>query len=278
MLYAGLIPAAVALASCFALTWALPDNAARRYVPGAPFALAVFAGFALLPGTDSLVPTQFWDWAPYLGLLAALVAGVTSADGALRVRRWLCTLLVCVLAALLIVPTWDELAPPRPLQIAALATSMFAAAKLLETLPPRFAGRAFPFWLMVSAAAVSILLMADVSETFGTLAAMPVGALAGCSIATLLVKDVPEMRSLTLPYALVVGTYAYVGYVYPSPPLTPLLAVPAVPLALWICAVGPLSRLAGWRAIVAQAVCVLLPLSLIAVFMLLHEGSGGTEF
>ena len=230
-------------------------------------------GFALLPSSKSLLPTQFWDWAPYLGLLAALVAGLASADGVLRGERWLSMLLVSALTAWLIVPTWDELTPSRPIQIALLAAGMFVLAISLEPLAKRIHHCAYAFWLMLSAATVSLIVMAEVSETLGTLAALPAGALTGCGLAAFIPKDSPGTNNLSLPYAIVVGTYAYAGFIYPSPPLALILCVPLVPLALWLATCGPLAHLTGVRALAAQAACIVLPLAVIAAVVLLPSGS-----
>jgi len=275
-LYAGVIPAAVALAGCLLLGWLLGLNAARRYVPGAAFAIAVFTGFALLPGTTSFAPSQFWEWAPYLGLLAALVAGVTGTDGLHRFERWVSTLIVCALAAWLVVPSWEDLVPSRQSQGIALTLGMFSLAILLEPLAKRIRSDAFALWLLLPAATVSICVMAHVSETLGILAALPAGALAGCFVAALTSKASSDASSLALPYAAVIGTYAYAGYVYPTPPPWPLLLAPAAPLALWLTLIGPLARYTGTRAGL-QAVCVALPLAVIAAFFLLGGDAGEAE-
>jgi hypothetical protein len=55
-----------------------------------------------------------------------------------------------------------------------------------------------------------------------------------------------------------------------------MLLVPAAPLALWICGVGPLTRFSGVRAIVVQAACVAVPLVIIAA-MLQASTSGSAD-
>ena len=107
-------------------------------------------------------------------------------------------------------------------------------------------------------------MWSELGETFGRLAALPAGALAGTTIAVwALRKPDYDLRSLALPYAVIVGGNAFAGYVYPSPPLCLMLLIPLAPLGLWLCASGPLRRLEGARAIVGQALCVLIPIAML---------------
>jgi hypothetical protein len=267
-IYSGLIPAAAALVLCSLLGRLLPDGIAARYRLAAAFALAVFVGFAAGPQRKSFIPEEFWDWVPYLGVLAAIVAGAARANRISHIARWVMIAVVAALAAWLVVPTWEDLAPPRPVHLAAVAVGIAALALLLEPLSKRLPGRAFPWWLMVTAGACALLILAEVSETFGRLAALPASALVGCLLAAWLTTAAADWGSLALPYAVVVGGYTYTSAIYPSPPLVPLVFAPFAPLGLWICTCGPLGRLTGVRAAAAQAVCVILPLATITALLL----------
>ncbi len=275
-LYSGLLPAAVAFGLYFAVGWLLPSDAGNRYQLPAAFALAVFIGMALSPTTKSLLPAQFWDWIPYLGLLAAFACGLTHAAGVTVGERWIAIAHLAALTAWKVVPTWDDLAATRPMQIAAVATGIALLTMLVEPLATKLPGRTFPVWLLCAAAASALLILAEVSETFGRLAALPVGALLGCGIASWLTPGAADWRTIGLPYAVLVGGYAFTGFIYPTPPLWPLLIVPFTPLALWICCTGPLARLTGARAFVAQAVCVLVPLLVIGAILMAR--SAGDEW
>ena len=72
---------------------------------------------------------------------------------------------------------------------------------------------------------------------------------------------------------VIVGGAAFVGHIDPQPPLLPLLIVPCAPLALWACVYGPLGRLDGIKAHVAQTVAVVFPLVVTLVLLLLREES-----
>jgi hypothetical protein len=275
-IYSGLIPAVTALVVYFALGWLLPAATVKRYALGAALALGVFVGFAVSPTTKTILPTQFWEWIAFLGLLAAFVSGLVLAEGISRTERWIAYLLVAVAAAWVTVPTWERLADVRLSHVVALTAGIFLLTVLLEPLADRLSGRCFPFWLMFAAAVTSIAIMSEWSEMIGRSAALAAGALAGCGVAGLLAKSTVSLRSLTLPYSVVVGCYAYVGFVYPQPPLTPILFLPLAPLAVWICARGRFQQFAGTRGAALQFVCVLVPLLIIAA--ILFAGTSGEEW
>jgi hypothetical protein len=261
----GVVPALAGLAIFIAIGWVWPSDVARRYRCGVAFALGAFIGFVLLPSTKTLVPSQFYEWVLYLAILAALVSGLTRAEGVTRGERWTAVYVFAPIAAWMIVPKWPELFPPWQLQWAGMSLAIMLLTALLHPLPQLLPGRAFPWWLMLAAATTSILIF---GESFIMLTALPAGALAGCGIAALFVREPPDWRSLVLPCALVIAGYAYTGAVYPSEPRWLMLLVPVAPLALWICCVGPLARLTGVRAVVVQAACVIVPLLIIAALLL----------
>jgi hypothetical protein len=277
VVFGGLVPALAALMVFVAISWLWPAEAARRYSVGVAFAAAVLVGFVALPATKTLLPLKSWDWIAYLGLLAAFVTGLLRAEGVLRGERWLAVYLFAMLAGWLTVPHWPELWPAWPVQVALFALAIVVVSVLLEFLPAHLTGRPLPGWLMLAAVAVSVLLTAEVSVTSGQLAAVPAGALAGCAMAALLKRNAASWRGLALPYATVVGGYAYVGAIYPTTPVWLLVAVPLAPLALWLSAIGPFAQVRGWKAGAIQAVCVIVPLALVAA-VLLARGGGGEEW
>jgi hypothetical protein len=269
----GVIPALAALALFLSIGWFWPADVARRYRAGLSFALGAFVGFVLLPSTKTLAPTQFYDWILYLGILAALVSGLTRADGVTRGERWSAVYIFAPIAAWLIVPRWPELVPAWQIQWAGLSLAIMLLTALVYPLPLLLPGRAFPWWLMLATATTSLLMFDQLSETFGVLAALPAGALAGCGIAALFAREPTDWRSLVLPYAIVAMGYAYTGAVYPTDPQWLLVLMPSAPLALWFCSVGPLARLTGVRAFVVQAAFVIVPLVIIAALMRATTGA-----
>jgi hypothetical protein len=261
----GIIPALAAVALFILIGWLWPKEVARRYRCGAAFTVGMLIGLVLLPSTTTLAPSQFWHWIPYLGILAAFLSGLTRAEGVTRSERWTAVYVFAPIAAWMIVPKWPELVPTWQIQWAGLSLAIILVTALLYPLPQLLPGRAFPWWL---AAATASVLLFDQSETFGMLAALPAGALAGCAATSVFVRELPDWRSIVLPCVIVVLGYAYTGAVYPSEPQWLLLLVPIAPLALWICSVGPLARISGPRAVAVQAACVIVPLVTIAALLL----------
>ena len=278
VVYGGVIPGVGALVVFGAIRWTWPQDAARRYASSLALAAGVFVGFVAMQANKTLVPTQFWEWLPYLGLLAAFVTGFTRAAGIFRGERWIALYLFAMLAGWLTVPHWPELYPTWPTQVALFGLiDCYRSDAAWSGCPLDCLQARLPFWLTVVAASSSLLVMAEVSVTFAQLAALPAGALAGCAIAALFKTDADFWQGLALPYATLVGGYAYVAAIYPTSPLWPLAAAPLAPLALWLVALSPLARLGGWKAWLAQAVCVLVPLALLTA-MLLSGGAGGDEW
>jgi hypothetical protein len=263
----GVIPALAAVALFLAIGWLWPADVARRYRAGLSFVLGAFIGFVLLPSTKTLSPSQFYDWILYLGILAAFLSGLTRAEGVTRGERWSAVYFFAPIAAWLIVPGWPELVPAWQFQWAGLSLAIMLLTALLYPLPLLLPGRAFPCWLMLPAIATSLLMVEQLSETFGVRAALPAGALAGCGVAAFFFREAPDWRSLVLPYAFIAMGYAYTGAVYPTEPQWLLLLAPIAPLGLWFCSMGPLARLTGNRAIAVQALCVLVPLIIIAALV-----------
>lgn len=273
----GLVPLLAALGTFFLARLVMPEDSARRWAPGASLALGVLVGYLLLPSTETLVPVQFYEWIPYVGVGAAIAAAVMIAEGVWRGERIIVVLFAAMLSAWFIVPTWPDQIPPQHFHVVALGLGIFLLARLIEFLPPRLAGQALPAWLLASAGALSLVMFSELGETFGRLSALPAGALAGTTIAVFaLRKQEYDLRSLALPYAVIAGANAFTGYVYPSPPLYLMLLIPFAPLGLWLCAGGPLRRLEGARAIACQALCVFLPAATVVAIVLIR-GSGGSS-
>jgi hypothetical protein len=200
---------------------------------------------------------------------------LTRAEGVTRGERWTAIYVFAPIAAWMIVPQWPALVPAWQIQWAGVSLAIMLLTALLHPLPQMLPGRALPWWLMLALAATSALLF-DQSETFGLLAAIPTGALAGCAVAALFARELPDWRSLVLPYVVVLVGYAYTGAVYPTEPKWLMLLLPLAPLALWICSVGPFARLTGVRAIAVQAASVVVPLGIIAA-MLLAKSNGAAD-
>jgi hypothetical protein len=190
------------------------------------------------------------------------------ATGLQRVERWLLFALIAFLSAWLLVPAWPGLRPPRPIAIPLLAGYLLLLAAALEPLSQRFSSAQVLAAFAPAAACVAALIAVSVSVTYARPTGAAAVALAGCGSAAWLWPNPLAGRALSLSYAAIVGGWAFIGCIEPQQPLLGLLLAPLAPLALWCCAVGPLSRLRGFAATAVQITTVLLPLALSAALVL----------
>jgi hypothetical protein len=135
---------------------------------------------------------------------------------------------------------------------------------LLDGLPQRLSSTSVLLSMTLAAGCVAVVIAANHSLTHGQAAAIAAAALAGCFAASCLSRDKAIGRGLCLPYAVIVGGWAFVGCVEPQPPLWGLLIAPAAPLVLWCFALPPLSRLRGYVAAAAQTGAFLVVLAVVA--------------
>ncbi|MEX0939481.1 MAG: hypothetical protein WDZ59_16580 [Pirellulales bacterium] len=253
MLYSGVVPAAVAAVVMVAVLRLLPEELARRYAAPLAFAAAAMTGYVLLPAWAPLVPTRHWQWPIYLGSAAGLVAGsLALAAGVYRIERWLLHILAALLAALLLVPTWEDLDPARGTWIAIFTLGAGLLSVLLDALPERLQGRRLLTLLTIVATAGAVVLAAQVSLKFGQLGVVVAAALLGCTLGSLGRKGVPLARAILPAYTIATGGLALAGHLELFTPHYELLAVPAMPLALWLCVYGPLARFQGRSGLAVQ--------------------------
>ena len=100
VVYGGIIPTVVPLATASLLLGVLPESASRRYAAAVAFGAAFVVGYMLLPSWAEFVPTRHWHWLPYLGAAAMILALIRLAQGLSTPERWLLHLLLSAVAAL----------------------------------------------------------------------------------------------------------------------------------------------------------------------------------
>src|SRR5687767_10348552 len=110
------IPALVAAGVALAFRFGCPQVAAR-YGLATATAVGFLVGALVYPERLPQLPVRHWEWLPYLGLVAAVIGGVSTASGVQVWERLLVYGLLGGIAAWLLVPTWDTLVPKRPLMI-----------------------------------------------------------------------------------------------------------------------------------------------------------------
>jgi hypothetical protein len=200
-------------------------------------------------------------------LAAAAVGPIAASSGLLRLERWLLEALVCCLVAALLVPQWPNLYPPRTLSVPLLAAYLLALVRLLEPLSLRASGVQLLTGFGVSAVGVSVLIAAFVSLTYATLAVSAAAALAGCCMAAMLGRE-PPVRGLSLPFAVLVGGWAYTACIDPQQPLLGLLLAAAAPGALWWRSLRPAAPRQGIFAWLIDAGAVASIVALAALLMI----------
>lgn len=274
------IPATVAAG--VALVWLRSSNRAERYALGVAVAAGFVAGCWNYPDRLPFTPDKHWHWFPYVGVLAAIIGGGAAFAPLPVLDRKLLYFALGVAAAFVLVPnwpSWPESLPARPILILRVAAYSGVISAALASLPDRLRGRGFVWILLLSAAASAALITSEVSLRYGNISLRAATALAGCWAASWLLfchdsNGKPRWPQLTLAliplYAVLIGGGLFVAAIEPEPPKYPLLLVPATPLLLWLFTVGPLAKLEGLTAIVAQSIVVLLIPAVLLVSSLLQ--------
>jgi hypothetical protein len=195
-----------------------------------------------LCGTGDWWPTRNLQWVPWVGIAAAAIGPMVVATGLATIERWVLALLTALFAAFVLVPHWPDLWPPRVMSIALFVVATFTIHRLTDHLALRTSPRIMTISMAATALVAALLIAATFSLSVGESALMTAAALGGTAIALLLREDATVVRGLCLPYVLTISGWCYVATIEPTPPLVPLLFLPAAPLVLWITAVGPISR------------------------------------
>jgi hypothetical protein len=267
------VPAIVAAAMVWLGRRLLPAESVINYIEPHALAAAFLLAYILLPDWADLVPKRHWQYLPYLGVLAAIASTNASARGKFKPIAWLLYLALALCASVVLVPTWTNLEPSRPVSITLLTAYLTLLLLLLDALPDRLLGPHASALLAAAALALAILLLVEFSIKFGQLGLIATSGLAGVWAATgwhwRPASASASARGLIPVFAVLLGGLAYVGCIDPQPPKIALLAIPASPLALWLCATGPLARLRGISAAFAQSSVVLLVIVAAALCVIL---------
>lgn len=233
-----------------------------RGVGAAGYAVGQALGTVLLIDVaGEWAPSRNLQWVPWMGVAAAAIGPTVVATGLAAVERWILTVFAATVAAVVLVPRWPDLWPPRLISLILFVLAASTVARLTEGV----AQRTSPRLMVLSIAGVSllaaILIAASFSLSVGEAALTTAAALTGTAAALSCRPDETAVRGLCLPYVLVVGGWCYVTAIEPSPPLVAFLFLPASLLVFWLAAVGPLSRWTARRRLIA---CVLFLLTYLA--------------
>jgi hypothetical protein len=116
-----------------------------------------------------------------------------------------------------------------------------------------------------AAAGVAALIAACVSLTYASMAGIAAAALMGCCAAAIFGSD--PVRGLSLPFAVVVGGWAYTGCIDPQQPLIGILIAVAAPLGLWWRSVAPAMPQRRVMALLIDGAAVVLIVALATVYL-----------
>ncbi|MCG8408676.1 MAG: hypothetical protein MI923_26020 [Phycisphaerales bacterium] len=250
MIYGGVAPIIVACMLLLTLRRLLPRDLGERY----SVSMATLAGFLVGYGLLSLAPwspTAHWHWLPYALMAAAVVGAVVRAEGVRFFERLLMYLFVAIAAGWFLVPTWKDLVPSQTVHLILFVVYLVALVSLLEPLAERSTGPLLPLVLWITITAAAVVLALSGSLRFAQVALAGAGALFGVMLVTCFKRETGRETGRVTGAAFVFSMMAVgsllIGCVhsFSEVPLASYLLVPAAPLALWSCEIGPLSRLTG---------------------------------
>jgi hypothetical protein len=132
---------------------------------------------------------------------------------------------------------------------------LFVLAAGLGPLADRVSSKVLALALTAAAMCLATMILVSVSAKHAQVTGLAAVALAGCCLHVLLFAGSASLRSLAPLYAVLIGGWAFVGYIEPEPPLAGLLVLPAAPLALWVGRLLPFSH-DTWRSTIVALVAV----------------------
>jgi len=252
-IYGGAAAAGTALVLALACRFLLPLDAARRHALAIGVAGGFFVGYVLLDDWAPLLPKKYWQWLPYLALIAAAIGPATQRLHV--VEQWILQLCLYAIAALALTPTWESLAPPRTTWIPLLTAGMLVLGGLLMPL----ANRVPSFFLAAIMALSGIVGVAMIAgeSSFQDAEVTNLAAATFCASALVCLFDRGLNVGAVVPaFVVLVGGSVFTAHVYPDPPMRPLLLFPCAPLALWVGQIKPIARMRAWKKIAIQIIAV----------------------
>ena len=254
----GFVLPAVFAGGIYALLSRAPaESAFGRFAPSAAFVGGFLLGyFALKLGP--IIPASHWHWLPCLMLLPLVLGPVSQAAGVTALERVLVYGLIAAIAGWALVPTWEDLKPPRETHLVFWGVWVVLFAAVLEPLSRRLSGSLLGLVFLITMVCGAGVLVFGGSLRFGQIAGAGAGALAGLSIACRFTREARSLKGLAIGFLLLLSGMLLVGRVnsFSNVPLGSYLLVHFAPASLWVLALGPLSR---WEGIKRNIIAVILP-------------------
>lgn len=210
------------------------DNAGLLNVERWSLSFALSLGMLLgvtLVREELALPNRFWHWLQVIALVTAAMSPLVAAfPNRLRVIAWI---VVGSLAAWLLVPTWANLQPSRKILVPALGCYYVLLQWGYAHLSRHCPSTRLIAISAVTAAILAISIAYNASLTYGLLAAVLCAGLTGNWMYLVFVAGkTEEILAVDSSIAILTTSVAFVGYVYPQPPLYWVLLLPAIPLSL----------------------------------------------
>lgn len=262
------------------LRWMLPQSIGRRYAPAVAFTGAFQIGYwSLKLGT--LIPEGHWQWLPHCLAVAAIVGAISASSDLTLLDRFLLYAIAAAGMSFLLIPTWEELAPPRPQYIMIWSGTVVALTLLLHPLVKNLPGVILPWTFFATSMTAAVILTHSGSLLFGQIGIAAMGGLLGITLVSAIDRNCRSLDGIEFPIAVYLCSVMMIGHVnsFSNIPVSAYAIVPFAPLGLTLSLFGPLATLKGRSLVIAQ---LLLPLIICATalgiaFWFEPLSSGGEE-
>lgn len=256
------VPAAASVAVLLLWRRACPQTAGPRHAAAWAVGGGFLVGYLFLPSAP-VVPASHWQWLPYVGLVAMILAPVGLAEGVRLPERWGLHLVLAVAAAWFLVPDWAEIEPQRPLYFGALAGSLLLLVVVLDRLSFHIPDASMPVLVCVTAFAGAVVLAQSGSMKFAHLAGVIGAVNLGYALVTVFGSWSPSFQSAVPVVVILLGGLMFAGDVnsFSDVPRASYVLVPVAPLGAAVCLLRPVRSWPRSRRIAVQAAGVLVPLA-----------------
>lgn len=237
----------------------------RRFTLSLSLGIACFIGVNLLRGTFSL-PEKYWEYLGVIALTTGLLGPILSAIPGKW--KWLSWPLISFATAWLLVPDWSTLEPSRQVYIPLFAIYLSGLGLLYEWGGTRSSPRELLFTLCATTATLAAATAAIASLKYGELGLILFASGAAFFFFSLFARiESDEIAGLLPSAAIMIGGVAFVGYIYPQPPIYELMLLPFAPVGLFAAhKFSNASTMRGTAIRIGGYFAVLLPI-LIAIFV-----------
>lgn len=247
------LPALIGLALLWNLRWMLLGSMGRRYACPIAFSAATVAGYWFLK-LGPVQPETHWQWLPHLLLIAAVIGMVSASEDLNNFDRFLLFAIATGAAGFQLVPTWEDLTPPRQQYLLGLTILVVVLSLSYQRLIQNMEGALFPAVLTMTCLTASILLMHSGSLLFCQIGLSATGATFGMTVAAKIDKKSRSLDGLAFPFVFFLCNALMIGHTnsFSSIPNYVYAIIPFAPLGLLIASKSPSANAKGKKAIAIQ--------------------------